>query len=421
MLERIFLGGGLADIGPPYWIARLSGASHQSANSVAVDVNGDVYLCGYSSLNSGEAVISKYSAAGAIQWQRSLGSSTASDNATSIAVDGSGNVYICGVARVSSTDGFMIAKYNTSGAIQWQRRLSTTSNINGQGIALDASGNVYVCGNNGSESVIAKYNNSGAIQWQRNLSSSVVNKIATDSSGNVYACGYQVVGVLYFYIVKYNTSGVIQWQRRLGDPSGSSFGTAISVDSSGDVYVCGNSSTSSISGAVIAKYTSSGSMLWTRYVSGSGAVDAFTSIIVDSIGNVYACGRKNVPNYYFRIVKYNTSGVIQWQRLLGSSGADSSSGTGVSVDRSGNIYVCGYLSRTFDEFLFAKLPSNGSLTGTYAVGGYNISYSTASYSEAAAGLTDYSGLSTDSAGTLTSSTSTLTDAATTFTSSVATL
>lgn len=414
-----------------YWIA-LFGASGQTdyGNGIAVDDSGNVYVCGSYSVGTAtlDFSISKYNASGAIQWQRRLGGSGSDEDCRKIAVDASGNVYVCGNSNASGSYDFQIAKYNTSGVIQWQRRLGDANGDEANGIAVDSSGNVYVCGQSNSGTAdfqIAKYNTSGAIQWQRRLgdisSNDFGSSIAVDSSGNVYACGYSDAGGSnYFQIVKYNSSGTLQWQQKLGG-SALDAGFGIAVDSSGNAYVCGYSRASGNNDFQIAKYNTSGALQWQRRL-GASNTDIARSISVDSSGNVYVCGYSDATSTMdFQIAKYNTSGTLQWQRRLGS-GSSADYGLSIAVNSSGTVYVCGYTNVSgTNDVLFAKLPSDGSLTGTYTVGGYNITYATSSLIDTASSLTGAAASLPEAASSLTDAASSLTDAASTLTASVTTI
>jgi len=412
----IRLGNGATS---PGWIATLGGSGTDYGQSVAVDSSGNVYVCGASNASGTyDFQIAKYNTSGVIQWQRRLGGS-GTNFGNSVAVDGSGNVYVCGYSDASGTHDFQIAKYNTSGVIQWQRRLGSSGSEIGYSVAVDSSGNVYVCGYSNASGTddfqIAKYNTSGVIQWQRRLGGSgsdLGRSVAVDSSGNVYVCGYSdASGSPDFQIAKYNTSGAIQWQRRLGG-SGTNDGNSVAVDGSGNVYVCGYSDASGSSDFQIAKYNTSGIIQWQRRLGSSGSDDG-RSVAVDSSGNVYVCGYDGT--YDFQIAKYNTSGVIQWQRRLSSSGTNF--GSSVAVDSSGNVYVCGYsIASGTNDFLLAKLPGDGSGSGTYTVGSSTFVYAPSSLTDAASSLTDAASSLTDAATSLTDAASSLTDAATSLTS-----
>ena len=89
-------------------------------------------------------------------------------------------------------------------------------------------------------------------------------------------------------------------------------------------------------------------------------------IAVDSSGGVYFGGSGGSSADIF-LAKYNSSGVIQWQRYLTY---DWDSLYDLTIDDSGSLYFTGGV-------VTAKLPTDGSLTGTYG-----------SYTYAASSLTD---------------------------------
>ena len=422
-------------IGGPYWIGLLRGSFNDYARSIAVDYSGNVYVCGDTEQSSGSTIynfqIAKYNNSGVIQWQRRLGNTGVSEGGKSVAVDSSGNIYVCGYSFISGFGAIQIAKYDTSGTILWQQALVDTvgTGANSSSVAVDSSGNVYVCGISSISTApyfylqIAKYNTSGTIQWQkRSTSGSSGSSVAVDSSGNIYVSGISYASVGDIVVIKLDYNGNIQWQRRLLDGAGvaNSGGNSVAVDSSGNIYVCGNSTINGTDDFLIAKYNGSGTVQWQRILGGSNA-DIGYSVAVDLSGNVYVCGYSNIGTYVFQIAKYNTSGTIQWQRRL-AGGSSGSFGQGVAVDVSGNVYVCGYplISSNYD-FLIAKLPSDGSLTGTYTVGGVSVTYAASTLTDAASTLVDSTSSLSITTSTLTDSASTLTDAASTLTSSVTTL
>lgn len=434
MLDRMFLLGGSSAAGP-YWIGRLasSGTGVESGQGVGVDGSGNVYLAGYTN-NGGASTglqIAKYNGSGVLQWQRTLARTAGNQYFRAIAVDSAGNSHVCGYSDASGTIDFQLAKYNTSGTLQWQVRLGGTTEDQAFGIALDSSGNVYVCGYTVVSAVnyvlLAKYNSSGTIQWQRRIGAS--NRagagygIAVDDSGNAYVCGGTVASgsLNELFLVKYNTSGTLQWQRALGSAS-DDVGRAVSVDSSGNVYIAGYSTVSALYRAQIAKYDSSGTLLWQRYL-GSGADCYAYGIATDSAGNSYIVGR-SAANYEILIAKYDTSGVLQWQRTLGNGSTSANDfAQGIAVDNNGSVYVCGE-SEVFDtsrDFLFAKLPADGSKTGTYSVSGVNIIYANSSLTEAASSHASSTTTLTNTNTALTSANTTLTDSATSLTSTVTTI
>lgn len=433
MLERMFLNNPQGDAN---WIGLLHG-NVDVARGIAFDSSGNAYVCGTSnSSGSNNLQIAKYDSFGVLQWQRQLGNGSGSNEGRGIAVDSSGNAYICGTANVGGVVSIVLAKYNTSGTIQWQRRLYTGNGDAGYAIATDSSGNVYVCGmdnTSGSGSfIIAKYDTSGTIQWQRKLAGGssdyeVANGIGVDGSGNVYVVGYGPDGTSgsnVFLLAKYNSSGTLQWQRWHG-ATGTAIGYGIAVDSSGNSYICGYSSASGYTSLEIAKYNTSGSIQSARALSDGVflANDRAYGIALDGLGNVYVCGHAPVGSggtQDFIIAKYNTSLTLQWQRKLGGSTDDFA--YGIAADGQGNVYVCGKTAaRGNDDFLLAKLPGNGTMTGTYSVGGYSFTYAASSLTDSSSSLSQSTATLTSSTSTLTDASTSLTDAASSLTSSVVTL
>jgi hypothetical protein len=361
-----------------YLIQYLGATGTTTCYDVAIDSSGYIYVAmDGGNEGGGGAAIVKYDPAGNIQWQKFLGSTD--EDFRSVAVDSSGNVYVTGRQFYSTSYAYLIAKYDSSGNLLWQRRLNASTPQYGFGIAVDPSENAYVTGysNTLDSIVIAKYSASGILQWQRRLnalnSAELGDSIAVDSSGNVYIIGYttNTVGVdhLDIIIAKYDTSGNILWQRTLGSASNlNDDGTGIAVDPSGNIYICSNSPTGFASGGaaaaansatdiLIAKYDTSGNILWQRVLSRSG-YDACLDIALDSSNNLYVCGSTDIQANTSLIVKYDTSGNLLFQRLL--TGA--SNAYGITIDQS-NFFndMCVVGANGF----ITKLPSDGSKTGTY--------------------------------------------------------
>ena len=394
-----------------------SGSSLESANGIALDSAKNIYTIGKTLHTSGttDSLLVKYNNSGTIQWQRTLTGSNSNDSGNGIAIDSFDNIYTVGTTGSNAND-IVISKYNTSGVIQWQAILGTSTAQTGNGIAVDSSGNVYITSTtiNGTDYdiITAKYNSSGTIQWQRQLGIIGSNKndqgfgIAADSSGNVYITGYGNNTANFttdILIVKYDTNGNINngWQRRLTGGVDGSDGREIVVDSSGNVYIVGLSYTTSYS-LTIAKYNSSGTIQWQRTLGGAYS-DVGIGIAVDSSDNVYVTGWTGTGSYDTSaidiiIAKYYPSGDIVWQRILRSSDATSDQGNAIKVDGD-YVYIAGTSAGA--KSLIAKLPNDGSYTGTY--GGFTYAISTLGESAGTLTPSTPSPLLTDAAGTLTSS------------------
>jgi uncharacterized delta-60 repeat protein len=313
------------------WQRTLGGADVDYGNGIAIDSGDNVYVTGRTrsqGAGSDDIVIAKYNSSGTIQWQRTLGGAS-TDVGFGIAIDSGDNVCITGYTNSQGAGSFdfIIVKYNSSGTIQWQRTLGGASSDVGYGIAIDSGDNVYVTGSTNSQGagsddiVIAKYNSSGTIQWQRTLGGASFDygwKIAIDSGDNVYVTGStnsQGAGSDDIVIAKYNSSGTIQWQRTLGGASGDR-GYEIAIDSGDNVYVTGYSSdpANSVTGVLIVKYNSSGTIQWQRiFFNYSLDIYAYSIIFLKEntfalVGDIY---RDSKPNgSYGHITLLSTEGIF---------------------------------------------------------------------------------------------------------------
>ena len=317
-----------------------------------------------------------------------------------------------------------MVKYNSSGTIQWQRQLGTTSsNDIAYGVAVDSSGNIYIAGvaNGLACGFIAKYDTNGTLQWQSGTSgtSAYFYGVAVDSSGNVYAVGEGGGSPSGnpILVVKFDSSGTVQWKRRFYDTN-SSYGKGIAVDSSGNVYVTGmwNNPSTSINNIIVMKLDSSGTIQWQRGfppIEGVGNSEG-RAISVDSASNVYVVSyvMGPAPNYYrpYSIIKYNTSGTLQWQREITLTNTNLEP-FGVAVSSTGVPHAVGRGNIP----LYAKVPANGSGSGTYTIGSNTYTYAASSMSETSPSLSQSASTVTLGNRSLTDTTPSITSATTSFT------
>ena len=356
----------------------IGGTGQDRGRSVTVDSNGNTYVTGYfngtvdfdpgagvtnlTSVGSADHFIAKYDSSGALVWAKSAGG-TSVDNGNSIQVDSSGNSYVTGyfngtvdfdpgagvtnLTSAGSADGF-IAKYDSSGGLVWAKNVGGTNFDSSQSVAVDSSGNNYVTGYfNGT----ADFDPDGGVT---NLTS---------------------VGSVDVFIAKYDSSGGLVWAKGVGG-TGADNGNSIQVDSSGNTYVTGyfngtvdfdpdggvtNLTSVGSEDIFIAKYDSSGGLVWAKGVGGTGA-DHGKSVTVDSSGNSYVTGvfsgtvdfdpdggvtnLTSVGGQDVFIAKYDSSGALVWAKGVGGTSADS--GFSIQVDSSGNVYVTGQFEGTVD-------------------------------------------------------------------------
>src|SRR3954464_1031247 len=120
------------------WTRQLGTSAREDNYGVSADGLGDVYISGYTQgnlqgSNAGlrDAFVAKYDSTGARLWTKQLGT-TVDDRGWAVSADGVGSVYLTGTtggglqgANIGGTDAFL-TKYDAAGALQWTRQLGTT-------------------------------------------------------------------------------------------------------------------------------------------------------------------------------------------------------------------------------------------------------------------------------------------------------
>jgi len=414
-------------------------ATHDYANGVVTDSSGNIYvtggtkggLDGNTSEGNTDFFLLKYNSSGTKQWTKQFGSS-GRDSANAIAIDSSGNLYLAGITyggldlnTNSGANDFFVVKYNSSGTKQWTQQLGTPSTEAANAVAADSSGNVYVAGvthgvlgdkkfGGGCDIFLVKYNSSGVREWTEQNGSDGWDEargLVTDSSGNVYVVGgtkgdkfngVKKAGMTEIFVIKYNSSGARQWTKLLGTWR-KDFANAVNVDSSGNIYVAGATERDLVAGCkkheeecinyagkddlFVAKYDSKGKKQWTKQL-GTKRNDRATGVATDSSGNIYVTGYtywKLDGNTYAGsndafVVKYNSSGTKQWTKQFGTPSSDLADG--VAVDSSGNVYVVGYTYGDLDgntntgasDIFVVKYNSSGTKQWTKQIGSSSQNY-----------------------------------------------
>ena len=400
-------------IAPVNWFGLLGSSGRENGYGVATDSSGNIIVAGsYFNGSDYDTVLAKFTAAGSLIWQRSLASAASSEHIQSVSLDASDNIVVCGV--------FFVAKYSSAGSLTWQRTLTSMATDN---VLVLSSGDIVLTGNSSAvgagsnDVIIIKLSSNGSTTlWSRALGVSgaqIGTGIAEDSGGNIYVTGTHAAGN---FIAKYNTSGVIQWQQKMGGTAPNNPGFhAITIDGSDNIYVAG-SAPSGTPGALLVKYNTSGTIVFqTRYTLNSAT--RFLEVTTDASGNVYATGETKNEGKLL-VAKIDSSGVLSWSRTIAETDAFNNEGHGISIHTSGDVCVIGILDNIGEggvsDIFYSRLPSDGSKTGAYSLGGVTVNYSsvslgtsTLSQPENPAGMTDQSFVLTNTAGTFTDSAGTL--------------
>jgi uncharacterized delta-60 repeat protein len=315
------------------------------------------------------------------QWaQRYTGALDSNDMGVSLACDNQGNVYVLASSQgsMARTD-FAVIKYNSAGAQQWVQRYNSPSNSFDQPVklALDAAGNIYITGYShvsgfNYDFTTIKYNNSGAQQWVKTYNGTASGDdrpvgMAVDAAGNVYLTGYTAStgSSVDYATIKYSTSGTEEWVKKYNGPAnGEDDPSGIILDNTGNICVTGyGPGTGTGFDFATIKYSPTGTELWVKRFTGTGTNNELArGIAADGSGNIYVTGSGTVSfNMDFLTVKYNSTGDTVWTRKYNGPDSDTDVGQYVVAHDENNIYVTGlsYGSGSSEDIATVKYNSSG--------------------------------------------------------------
>jgi uncharacterized delta-60 repeat protein len=218
--------------------------------AVAVDPSDNIIVAGTTNTSGGTGTncfLVKYSTDGNLTWQRALGGS-GTDSADAVAVDSSGNIYIGGASNSMGTNyGFFVAKYNSSGSYQWG---SKTQFGECNSLLVDASDTIWAFGRENYDGVrtnywIIRYNSSGTVLYKSRRGNAsdleVINSATIDRAGDLILVGTvdYLNGTDRVYITKFSPFSNI-WSKDLYKTTISTFGYSVAVDSSDNIILAGD-------------------------------------------------------------------------------------------------------------------------------------------------------------------------------------
>lgn len=344
------------------WVVGYGGTGIDVGESVAVDGNGNVFVCGkfagtaqfgtntLVSAGLDDVFVVRLDANGNTIWAKGIGG-TGFDVAKDITTASNGDILVTGsfegvvdfggtsltnVNAMSYGDIF-VARFTGDGNLVWVRRDGDAFVTDiGNCVAVDAAQNVYLAGAstlssfggttfaNHGRILLAKYDSLGNRVWARKAGGGVAGvqdageSVAVDSSGNVLLAGAfhggaftndTVVlnsrGFADGFLSKYDANGALQWTRQIGGPRADI--------ASGVATVGGNA-------VVVGEFS---------------ATNVVGGISLASAGGV-------LPDGF--VINYDASGDVVWARRLGGNRVDGV--RDVATDAAGSVYITGLFQGT---------------------------------------------------------------------------
>jgi hypothetical protein len=292
------------------WALQIGGATSTGFNVFNVDSAGNCYVTGQ--------FVAKFDKSGNSIWVRHFTNLWLFPLVVPPAAQGdsAGNCYVTG-GFVTNTDfggtvlspsgdyDIFTAKYDPAGNLLWVRQAGGSQYESGAAIAVDPSGNCYITGyshspscqfgpitltNPGSNNIFfAKYDANGDLLWAKRGGSAspnpAVSSVKFDAAGNAFFTGLlpgngsdidgfvlpdvaQSTSFGPSFLAKFDTSGSLLWAKRITN----SFAKGLAVTSVGDFYLAGyfgnitsfdslRATNSSGAGLFLVKYDANGNAL----------------------------------------------------------------------------------------------------------------------------------------------------------------
>jgi hypothetical protein len=287
-----------------------------------------------------------------------LGNNNSYTGESSMAIDSAGAVYVTGRANTGISEDWLTLKYDSAGNEVWRAvitgRGAAPLGDNARSIAVTSSGEVIVAGtvfdfDPGPQQLamrcmVVKYSASGGEVWRARPSLPIATpawrqsgcyRMRLDAAGNIVLSGSVLPAgsspsFEYAYIAKLSPSGSLEWSRELTGsfPRRGQAGGPITSDAQGNVYAASTlttSSTSSDYAISVSKFNAlTGDASWTFTQTVSDSQGPLRAITIDSMGQRLAVvgsqlGENTSATQATVRIFDTASGALLKSHLLGSS------------------------------------------------------------------------------------------------------
>lgn len=401
MFERYLLAASSGSSASPVtptdsWFHIYKNTGNDDSYCFAVDSqNGDIYVGNtfYSGSFRWDSWVYKLDSTGTVQWSQKLPHSSRSTSVKAITIDkvgvGSAIHVLVSITSPNSMVYFRLSK--SYGTIATAQKDFNQDNLNLVGIDSDLSGNLYMCGihrptsNGYDQAVQVKFTSSHNLQWCKTWYEQTANASFFGSSNvglNKYKHFYHVwrwydsSPLDYTKFCTLNESGnAVQYKELKSSIGVNTYVTNGCNDFEGNLYIVlkfGNTSTALVKLNIDAQNldNSLNTGGWARELSNANYTAEPVGVAVDALRNVYVLIRKvkNVgatTGNDMVVAKYDSAGTLLFKRQIQSSADDRPRFIEVHND---SMYIGGYTqggSAINRDSFFAKLPADGSGSGTY--------------------------------------------------------
>ena len=238
-------------------------------------------------------------------------------------------------------------------------------------------------GGGGKDVLLAKYDSTDKLEWNTTwggTGTDLAYNVIQTSDGGYFLTGYTTSyggGGNDILVLKYASTGSLSWAKTWGGSSTDNGWSSVQTSDGGYLTVGASSGFVAQGDGVIIKYSSDGSILWTR-VTGNEGNQTYQDITRTSDGGYLVTGGGYAnATYGFDtwLTKLDSSGNVSWTRTWGNTNAD---GVVTSIQTpDGGYFGVGNTAPTTStqtDALLEKFDSSGGLTWARTWGGADYDY-----------------------------------------------
>jgi hypothetical protein len=295
-----------------------------------------------------------------------------------------GTVTITNYSSDHSDDVFL-AQYDTSGNLKHLNQLGGVGEDALGDMTTDTNGNSYLTGvflsptfsagnsnltrqsSGGGDCFTAKYDVNGNLVWLEQGSNARGTCVAVDSATNCYVGGFASGAPVFDglspsnptttnFLAKYSSTGALLWVR--GDLT---IGNFIKLDAAQNIYTTGTFSNTVHFGSLtlannaastiyVAKYDPNGNALWARQLPGLGN-DVVTGLTMDSYTNCwvsgYDTGLDSPSNTVAFIAQLSSSGNLNAISHISSTPSTAAGMAAITGPKGPAVFACGSYATNF--------------------------------------------------------------------------
>ncbi|MBK6909733.1 MAG: hypothetical protein IPH10_02180 [bacterium] len=278
----------------------------------------------------------------------------------------------------------LVVRVNSSGDTIYARTFGGNSSDNGTDVHVSPSqtliaGTTSSFGANPSNLFVVALNDNGDSLWTRNYdfgATDVAFALKRSVSGDYYIGGYSIAsGNSSFLLLKIDSTGNLLWSETLG---GSGIDWAFDVEplADGGCLIAGGSASFGAGAPPrmngwLVRYDSTGDTVWTRTYGTAALDERINDIEPTSNGGFLLAGYQDDPfgDLDVFVVKVDSNGIEEWSNVYGGSSDDDALGIVVDCDRymvAGHTTSYGAGGR---DAYFLTLDQNGDTLWTMTLGG----------------------------------------------------